>query len=68
MENLISKIETLILLDYKVSFEKCSEVPGFEIKMISDNGKEDKCILPYHHLNENGIVKYLSQMYINLGR
>jgi len=62
---LINNLHTLILLDYEVSFKKCDEVPGFVITLKRE-GKETECILPYSHLSESGITKYIGQMYIKL--
>ena len=71
MQKVVDQIESLILLDYEITFKKCDEVPGFE--MILKNGNKDKshdtekCILPYSHLNEHGISKYISHLIAKLG-
>lgn len=71
MEKLIEQIESLILLDYELTFKKNDEIPGFDI-ILKNKHKDishdtERCFLPYSHLNEHNIVKYISHLIFKLG-
>lgn len=53
---MFKKIDTLIHLGINISFEK--EFNGFKIKLKYQDKKEF-VVLPYDHLTENKIVKYI---------
>ena len=56
---MFKKIESAILLGIKVTFKK--DLSGFMIKMRYNN-KTDLVVLPFSHLNEDKIIKYLDLM------
>lgn len=53
---MFEKIDTLIHLGINISFEK--EFNGFKIK-LKYLDKKEFVVLPYDHLTENKIVKYI---------
>ena len=56
---MFEKIESLILLNIEILFSK--DVGGFNIKM-SYREKQEMVVLPYSHLNEFKIIKYIDLM------
>jgi len=53
---MFDRIESLILLNISISFTK--EIYGFKITMIYKE-KEEMVVLPYDHLTEYKINKYI---------
>jgi len=72
MRELSELITSLVLLDYEITFKKHEEIPGqFEI-ILKNNNKDishdtEKCTLPFSHLSEKSISKYISHLIVNLG-
>ena len=56
---MFDKIESLILLNIDILFNK--EINGFKITMRHEE-KEEMVILPYSHLKEFKIIKYIDLM------
>lgn len=72
MQKVVEQIESLILLDYEITFKKSDDIPGFDI-ILKNKSKDkshdtEKCTLPYSHLNEHKISKYITHLFVNLGR
>lgn len=60
---MFEKIESLILLRISVSFSR--DIYGFKIKLNLDE-KEEIVVLPYSHLTEHKIIKYIDFMRIKI--
>ena len=72
MRKLSDQITDLVLLDYEITFKKHEEIPGqFEI-ILKNKNKDishdtEKCTLPFSHLSEESISKYISYLIAILG-
>jgi hypothetical protein len=72
MGKLSEDITALVLLDYEITFKKHDEIPGqFQIILKNKNKPithdTETCTLPYSHLSEQSISKYISHLIANLG-
>lgn len=59
--SLIQKIEHLMLLDISVHFNKI-EFCHFEIVLAKEPNYRKSVQLPYDHLNEDKVVKYINHL------
>ena len=69
----IEKIMSIIPLGYEVTIGK-SEMPGYFFISVKNTEKQDweqnesMVALPYSHMRDCDIAKYIYELYINTGR